>query len=320
MAARGTVIIVTYNADEFIGACLDSLDPEAAAGKIKVVVVDNCSSDGTRELVRNKYGWVVLIESDYNGGFGAGNNLGLKEAEGEWVFFLNPDAVATAGCIEELADYLTLHPNAGCIAPAIRDGEGRRIVSYFPFTTLRTSFWWATGLNHVFPVNRTDGSWEIRRQPPDRTVEVDRVLGAAMMLPCRALQEVGGFDERFFLFSEEEDLCFRLMENGWKIIYHPEVVVQHAGSGIMKSIKPLAIAAANWSRYLYLRKNVGRFSAEISRWMWIKMIFFRYLVSLFKRRNRIIQDYRQGYLYSIKSLLKPGYFDRILRPPTGRAE
>ncbi|HHE46280.1 MAG TPA: hypothetical protein ENL08_01080, partial [Bacteroidetes bacterium] len=155
--------------------------------------------------------------------------------------------------------------------------------------------------------------WEIRRRPPFEPVEVDRLLGAAMMMRRRALEDTGGFDERFFLFSEEEDICLRLKQAGWRIYYHPGPQIVHRGAASTDQNLPMAVAAADWSRYLFMKKHHSRLSAEVSRFIWIAAVFLRlllvHLMSPLKGMPRA-----EGYLLSLRSLLKPGYFERAVRP------
>ena len=314
-----TTIIVTHNSRADIGNCLTSLEPDAAAGLTRVVVVDNASTDGGADLIRVQFPWIYQIKSPDNGGFGAGNNLGFRLAEGDYCFIINPDTEISHGCGSGLVEFLETHPDAGCVGPGIRGDSEEPVLSYFAFTSLTLSLWIAVGFQRLTTLNRTDGRLELRRHPPANDILVDRLLGAAMMVRRKAFEQVGGFDETFFLYSEEEDLCFRMSKAGWKVYYHPESWVHHHGAGSTSAMNAVAVAATNWSRYLYLRKHSSRLKAEISRWVWVVMLFLRLLISWlrhpFNRRTR-----SRGYVESLKSLLFLGYFERVLRPPRVKAE
>lgn len=310
MKPRATAVIVTYNSREFVGECLRSLSGLVDAGIIKVIVVDNHSTDDTLELIENEYLWANVIRSPVNNGFAAGNNLALGHLEGEYCFFLNPDTKVGAGCTKELVQYLDDHPDVGCVGPAIVNKNGKRTLSYFAFTGLFTSFWTAVGLQRLLPLNNTNNRWEIRRRKlPAKPVEVNRLLGAAIMIRCKALDDIGNFDEQFFLYSEEEDLCLRLREKGWKVYYIPKSFVVHLGAGSTRRATALSIAAADWSRYLFLKKHRSRFTAELSRIIWIIALSMRYMLTLFGPGLK-----REGYSLSLNSLLRRGYFERELRP------
>jgi len=305
---RGTAVIVTYNSITCIDDCLRSLIGTVEADIFKVIVVDNASSDGTAELIEQKYPWVELIRSSVNGGFAAGNNLALIHLVGEYCFFLNPDTRVGAGCSKGLMEFLDNHQEVGCVGPAVVNKTGDKILSYFAFTGFLTSLWMAIGLQRYLPINRTGKRLELRRKPPNKVVEVDRLLGAAMMIRNEVLSKVKGFDERFFLYSEEEDFCLRLRRAGWKIYFTPRVFIIHNGGESSSQNNALATAAANWSRYLLLRKHYSRFKAELSRFVWILTLSFRFLSASNK------SDRKKGYRLSIRSLIKPGYFDKKLRP------
>jgi len=313
------VVIVTYNAAAFIDECLSSLSDAAKNDIVKVIAVDNASIDSTADIIRENFPWVRLVLSDWNRGFGAGNNMSLEYVEGDYVFFLNPDTAVEAGCCEKLIKFLEAHPDVGCVGPAVVDEHGSRAVSYQAFTNLPASLWSALYLNKIFPLNRTEGRWEIRRRPPAETVVVDRLLGAAMMIRRSIIDQVGSFDERFFLFSDEEDLCYRVSLAGWKICYIPEAVVRHIGGGCTRHNQPLTVAAINWSRYLYMRKHGNIFGAEISRWVWIVGIIIRLILNQLNRGEGR-RDQSRGYILSLRSLLCPGYFDKVLRPQSGQTE
>ncbi len=315
MPARGTVVIVTYNARDIISRCLNSLRHAVESGFAKVVLVDNASTDGTAEFIADQFPWVTLVRSGFNCGFGAGNNLSLEHLEGDWCFFLNPDATVTERDLESMAEYLGSNPQVGCIGPSVKDENGNKTLSYYPFTKLLTSIWSASGLNKVLPLNKTDGRWELRSRPPDGIVEVDRVLGAAMMVPRKLFERSGGFDERFFLYSEEEDLCLRIRKAGLKVVYYPGAEVVHIGGDTTRHNKPLATASANWSRYLFMRKHYSKAKAEISRWVWLFGLTLRCFITMLVCWGRGRKDRIAGYRLSTFSLLKRGYFDMRLRPP-----
>ncbi len=310
----GSIVIVSYNSAAETERCLKSLLKLSSIDQIKIIVVDNCSNDNTCELISNQFPSVFLIKSQFNGGFGAGNNLGIAASEGNWIYFLNPDSVVQSGCLSILNSYLSNNPKVGCVAPAILDEKGNSHQSYFHFTTLWMSILSATGLINVFQFNRISGKLVLNYKPVNDTVEVDRVLGAAMMIRREAIVEIGGFDEEFFLYSEEEDVCFRLFKSGFRIVYQPEAKVSHVGGCSTDSIKPVAIAAANWSRYVFMRKHMGWISAELSRWIWVKMLLLRLLIVHLQRNSNQVSQQINGYVYSIRSLIQRGYFDRTLRP------
>ncbi|MFH0766002.1 MAG: glycosyltransferase family 2 protein [Calditrichota bacterium] len=309
----GTVIIVNYRSRAGAERCLASLQSLINSGWLKVIVVDNDSGEGEADLIAGSFPEIEVINAGINLGFGGGNNLGLKRAVGDWVCFLNPDTQVEPGTLEVLAEYLSRNPLTGCVAPAIANEQGKIIKSYYPFTNFFTSLLSACGLHPPIPLNHVNNRWRLTYSLESAPAIIDRSLGAALMIPRRALEVVGGFDERFFLYSEEEDLCRRLHHAGWKVVYYPQAKVIHQGGESARQQKPLTIAAANWSRYLYLHKHCGRLSAELSRWIWIAALSIRLSV-VFLLPSGSRRDYLKGYAWSIRALFDRGWFDHTLRP------
>ena len=308
-----SAVIVAYNSAADITGCVESLLRQRGVPAGKIVIVDNASTDGTPELITRKFPGVTLIENDFNRGFAAGNNLGFSQASGEFYLVINPDAAAEPDCVKALFQYLESTPGSVCVGPAIVNSQGVRQVSFFPFTNLWWSLWAACGIHRILPFNRLNGRLGVLYRPPDRTVEVDRLLGAAMMVRSEWWRKVGGFDERFFLYSEEEDFCLRLCQAGGRVNYHPLARVIHRGAGSTGCDHPLMVAAATWSRHLFIMKHRPAWEAEVSRWAWILGLTVRYAAAgcryLLGGRDR-----RAGYREALRCLLAPGYFDQRLRP------
>jgi len=315
MKISGSVVIVTHNSADTIGECLSYLAQSDEARAFLTIVVDNCSVDNTTVFIEQEFPWVRLIKSLDNGGFGAANNQGIAIAEGEWIIFLNPDASIDPISIAALVEQMQADKSIGIISPAILDAEGNITMSYFPFLNFWTSTWIAFGIQKMIPLTKSEGKWSVGTKPTDKFAEVDRVIGAVMLINRKILQEVGEFDTRYFLFSEEEDLCFRFKLAGWKVVYSPNVKSRHIGGTTMQGTVALSMAAANWSRYLFLKKFHGELVAELSRGIWILALLFRLIgILILPTKTGNLKAVRVGYLESIRSLIYPGYFDRNLRP------
>ncbi len=310
--ARVRVVIVTFNSGEVIAKCLDSLRNLVTAEDISVVVVDNGSSDQTVRLVTERSEWVTLIQ-DENHGFGAGNNRGALEGEEEFLLFLNPDTEVRTGAIRKMADFLDEKLHTGIVGPAILNAAGDRTLSSFRFLTPLFSIWIALGLQRFFPLNRIEGRTHILRYPPEVNSSVDRILGAAFMIKRDLFTQIGGFDERFFLYSEEEDLCRRVWEMGRSVVYLPGAEVVHSGGHSTETGSYLAVASSAWSHQYYLRKHYGRWGAGMSRWAWITALLLRWIVSIIRLGDRGVA-LRKGYYLAIKSLLISDFYDRQVRP------
>ncbi len=308
------IIIVTYNSEDSIERCIDSINSQETDRKYKIIVVDNSSSDRTVEIIEKRYPELLLVKSNHNGGYASGLNLGLRNKSKGDCLILNPDTEIINDSISKMHKALSKNVNAGIVGPAILDSAGKTILSSFRFTDLFQSIWTAAGLQLLAPFNRSGGRFELRRTAPGKCVKVDRLLGAVMLIKSEVLEGIGKFDERFFLYSEEEDYCLRATKAGWDVIYEPAARVRHAGALSSEQLGTISVAAANWSRHLYMLKHHGWFTAQISRLMWILMLSVRMATTVVGKLIGIPSKNFEGYYLSFKCLLFPGYFDRKLRP------
>lgn len=252
-----TVVIVTYCSRATIGCALDALHEAHQQSLANVVVVDNASQDETANHVAEHYPWVTLVRSEENLGYGRGCNCGFDHVDTPYVFILNPDAVADAGAIRTLLDFMQQHPQAGVAAPAIREGSGWQAAGLMttPGTVLRG----ALGISTPYPNRRMI-------DPGSEPFQTDWVCGAAMLIRSEMYRDLGGFDPRFFLYFEETDLCRRVAARGAQLWAVGEAVIEHVGGASAKStgetIESSCIAQHFYqSRFYYLIKHFGWFRA-----------------------------------------------------------
>lgn len=220
------VVVVDYNAGEYLTACLRSVFEHAGEAEVEVVVVDNASSDLSGRIAKDAFPQIELIETGENRGFAAGVNVGLRATTAPYVFVLNPDAEIWEGTLAGLVKLADERPHAGAIGPMIRNSDGTVYPSGRRVPPI------GTAVGHAFlGTLRPDNRWSrgYRMAEWDRTTEreVDWISGAAFLLRRDALDEVGMLDERFFLYAEEVDLFKRLREAGWSIVFTPELEVVH---------------------------------------------------------------------------------------------
>ncbi len=220
--ASVSAIVVTYNALPWIERCLESVRG------CELIVVDNGSSDGTPALVRERFPEARLIERE-NRGLGAGWNVGIEAASGRWLFFLNADAWVVGDGIARLVEVLEREPEAAVVGPRLRypDGRLQRSVRGFPtLWRLATEYFF---LRKLAPGTRLLNAFYAGGFQHDREYEAEFLMGAALLVRREAIAEVGGLDERFFLFSEEVDWCYRFRQAGWKVIFTPAAEAVHVG-------------------------------------------------------------------------------------------
>jgi N-acetylglucosaminyl-diphospho-decaprenol L-rhamnosyltransferase len=215
-------VVVTYNAMPWVEETLRSLEGT------ETVVVDHGSTDGTLELVRKSFPAVRVVEQE-NLGLAAGWNRGVRETSAPYVLVLNSDAWLVDGAAERLVAFAEDRPRAGFVAPKLRNPDGtlQRSVRAFPTAwRLATEYFF---LRKLAPRSRILNSFYGGGFDHDETREVDFAKGAAFLLRREAFDDIGPFDERFFLFSEETDWCYRLHEAGWQVLFYPGAEAVHVG-------------------------------------------------------------------------------------------
>jgi N-acetylglucosaminyl-diphospho-decaprenol L-rhamnosyltransferase len=194
---------------------------------LDVTVVDNASSDGSPEMVAADFPWVRLIRNDRNLGFGAAHNQALRIAEGRYLLVLNSDATPAAGALQTLVDFLDADPRVAVAGPRLRYPDGRVQPSRRRFPTVATLLLESTQLQRFSPDNQVLRRYYVADQSDDEPQEVDWLVGACLCVRASAAAEVGLFDERFFMYSEEMDWCRRFRAAGWGVAYVPQSEVVH---------------------------------------------------------------------------------------------
>ena len=224
-----SVIIVTWNALEFTRECLKTIDNQEIGVPMEVIVVDNASSDGTPQMLREGFPHVRLIESQENRGFAAGNNIGIRASEGRYVYLINSDVSVRPGCFETLYEFMETNPSVGIAGPKMlgKGGETRRSSMRFP--TLWNTFCRATALDSVFAGTVTFGGLLMTDFRHDRVAEVDVLNGWFWVARRSAIDQVGPLDERFFMYGEDIEWCYRFRLGGWKTVFCPTAEAIHYG-------------------------------------------------------------------------------------------
>lgn len=294
-----SIIIVSWNVWDLLRACLHAIEqlsrpgdptnaqsrcfgPAAEHHTVEVIVVDNASQDTTVDGVRARFPWVRLIASSENLGFTRGNNRGYQASRGQSIFFLNPDteivaagktnlSPSTSDSLWQLYQTLRDNPQIGLVAPQLRYGDNTVQSSRRRFPTRLTGFWESTWLGQLWPHNPWARRLHMADWPETTRQDVDWVNGAAMLARRSALEAIrtpgdnGPFDEGFFMYSEELDLCQRLKQAGWRIVYLPEARVIHYEGRSSEQVVAARHIHFNTSKVRYYRKYFGAGWAEALR-------------------------------------------------------
>ena len=244
-----TVAIVSWNTRDLLARCLDSLSPEVERGRAAVWVVDNASNDGSADLVRERYGWANLIASDENLGFGSAVNLVAARTRSDWIATANADMALRPGALDALLEAGARDPRAGAIAPRLVLPDGATQHSVFGFPTITFSLLLAFA---AFRFSRTIGD---RRAFPgywdtERARRVPWAIAAFLLVRRAAWDEVGGFDERQWMYAEDLDLGWRLHQAGWATRYEPRAHVDHESAASTTQLFGVELAP-HWQRATY---------------------------------------------------------------------
>lgn len=232
------IVIVNWNTRDLLRECLRSVQASQGDFTCRVVVVDNASSDGSADMVRAGFPDVALIASAENEGYPRANNRGLRAlgfAQGcadedapRYALALNPDTVLPPGALGEMLAYMDADATIGVAGPKLVLPDGSLdLACRRSFPTPEISFYRMVGLSRLFPRSRRFGRYNLTYLDPDVETEVDSVVGAFMLVRRAAIQQVGLFDETFFMYGEDLDWAFRIKQAGWKVMYNPRVTVTH---------------------------------------------------------------------------------------------
>lgn len=293
-----SVIIVSYKVRYYIEQCLNSVlrsVPDA-----QILVVDNKSDDGSVEYLRNKFPQADIIANDYNAGFGKANNIALAKATGKYVLFLNPDTVVAERTIPGCIDYMDAHPEVGAVGVRMQYADGRfALESRRSLPTPSVSFWHMTGLSKLFPKSKVFAKYHRTYLDKECECPIDVVSGAYMFVRKEALDKVGGFDEDFFMYGEDIDLSYRILQAGYQNRYLPLPIVHYKGESTIKTSYNYAKVFYD-AMLIFVNKHFHRYSRLFALLVRIVLGFKK--VGTFIGQNvhahsRMLADYTENCLY-----------------------
>jgi GT2 family glycosyltransferase len=209
-----SIIIVNYNVRHFLEQCLYSVQKALAGMEAEVLVVDNASTDGSREYLTPKFPGIQFLWCKENPGFAKANNLALKQAKGKFVLFLNPDTIVAEDCFLKCIDFMHTHTDAGALGVRMIDGSGQFLPeSKRAFPSSGAAFFKLSGLAAIFPSSKLFARYNLGYLSEHETHVVDVLSGAFMMVRKDVLAQTGGFDESFFMYAEDIDLSYRIQQS-----------------------------------------------------------------------------------------------------------
>jgi GT2 family glycosyltransferase len=281
-----SIITVNYNQSYITEQLLASVYATNTYAAVEIIVVDNASKDNPVPAWITQYPDITFIRSDVNLGFAGGNNLGIKVAKGEYLFFVNNDTEFTAGLVDSLAAILDENTRVGMVSPKIRYHDQPTVLQYAGFTSM----------NYYTMRNRCIGQFEVDNGQYDNyTGATGYIHGAAMMVRRQAIDKAGLMAENFFLYYEEMDWNDHIKRAGYEIWVQPKALIYHKESVSVGRVSGLKEYFMNRNRILFIRRNAPSALAI--------MVFYIYFVGVVTPRN-IINYLRKGYKGFTSLLLK----------------
>jgi GT2 family glycosyltransferase len=232
-----SIIIVNYNVKEFLQNLIHSIEKASSNLTKEIIIVDNASDDGSVDFIKEKFPQVKLIANQTNLGFGKANNIGLKEAAGKYILLINPDTLVAEDTIEKMIKFFESNSSAGLAGCKILNPDGTlQLACRRSFPGPWTSFTKVTGLSNLFPNSKIFARYNLTYLDENQTYEVDAISGSFMMMRREVYEKVGGFDEQFFMYGEDLDLCYRIQKALYKVFYvHSTQIIHYKGESTKRS-------------------------------------------------------------------------------------
>jgi N-acetylglucosaminyl-diphospho-decaprenol L-rhamnosyltransferase len=300
--AKTAVITVSWNCLRDVEKCLSSLEKHAPRD-VEIILVDNDSEDDTVSEISKKFPNVHILAQKDNLGFGKANNLGALQTNAEYLFILNPDTRILPGAIEKLTEFLDTTKEAGLAVPQIYDNDNIYTNTVYKFPTI-ISYWLNHSIISVILERLKKGKNRKRTWPDIR--EIDWAMGSALMIRRKALNGQPVFDEKYFMYCEDTDLCKRLKEMGWKIYQIPGSKIIHSHRGSSKKAKARTIFHLFHSMDIYYSCHKGRISRFLLRVsITLDMLIRIMIINIFLRKDFVQKDNIErlkGYKKVLKKL------------------
>ena len=278
-----SVVIVAYKSRSELPGCLSSIPSMLHERAVEVVVVDNSlDADGTGAWMRIEHPRMTYINPGENLGFGRGNNLGASRVRGECLLYLNPDTVCNAQALEHCVERIRRERDIGLISPRLELADGSMdLACRRSIPTLWDGFCRASGLAAAFPSKKWLAGYNLTYLPKGGTYDVAAINGAFMMGRREVLDKIGGFDEAFFMYGDDLDLCIRVRKAGYRIVYDGRFAIVHLkGLSVGRDFDRMSTAIFDANRDVYLK----HFNPNRSRWVEWK---YRLAFGAWKRVSRL---------------------------------
>jgi GT2 family glycosyltransferase len=301
-----SVIIVNWNTCRLLDQCLDSVFENLDGIDAEIWVVDNASSDDSVPMVQDKYPEVKLILNEENCGFAGANNLAIQQSSGDYVLLLNPDTKLKPGSLSTLLKFVQANPEAGAVGARLLNADGTLQRSCYPRPTLFREFWRMFNLDSIWSLAK----YPIQRWSLNEPREVDVLMGACMLVGKKILDKVGLLDEKFFMYSEEVDLCYRIQQSGHSLYWLPEAEVVHYGGQSTSQVADEMFLRLYEGKILYFRKHYSRsvvmlykailYTASLARLVMSPLVFLQERAK--RQKNLILLNHYRHLISALDAM------------------
>jgi GT2 family glycosyltransferase len=283
-----SVIIVSFNVSDFLKQCLLSVKKATENIHCEIFVVDNNSADDSCSMVEREFPEIILIKNKVNSGFSAANNQGIKQANGQYVLLLNPDTLVQEDTFTRSINFMNGHPDAGAMGVRMINGEGRFLPeSKRALPTPETAFFKAFGISFLFSGSRFFNRYYLPHIDSFETSTAEIISGAYMFIRREALSKTGFLDEDFFMYGEDIDMSYRLLQAGYNNYYFPEIQIVHYKGKSTGRDNFTDIFHFYRAMRIYIRKRSEEGKFNSLKFLIIPAIYFREGLALLNRLFRI---------------------------------
>ena len=288
MSPEISILVVNWNTRDFLASCLNAIESTRNNLDLEIIVIDNASNDRSVEMVRENFPQVRLLENQQNVGFAKANNQGFEISRGDFILLINSDAILLEGALTALRQVMIANPQCGLVGAKLLYPNMNFQASFTDLPNLWQDFLIISGLGRVIY-----GSWYPSHGPEEKKgpQRGGYVEGACMLVRREAYAEISGFDEGYFMYSEDVELCKTLHDRGWQVWYHPNANVIHIGGGSSQHRRPQREGDLYQSKVRFYQRHYAGWQTSLLKF---QIYFFTITKNILHRFVRFISGGRFG--------------------------
>jgi len=301
-----SIIIVAWNVQDFLHNCLKSIYKESKGIEFEVIYVDNASKDGSVEMVRKNFPKVKIIQNSRNKGFTAANNQAIEEAKGRYVLLLNSDTIVLDDAIAKTIKFADAYPRTAVVGCKVLNPDKTLQPTCFMFPSILNMLLSTSYLYKLFRKSKFFGRERMTWWDRSDTREVDVVTGCYMLVRRKAIDQAGVMDERFFIYADETDWCYRFKKRGWKILFVSEPEIIHYGGQTTKQKADTFKFQLHGSKLIFMKKHGNRLTFPLA--CFLMALFFFLRIPYWLAMGILHRNERKKAIHTVKTYLIGGFY------------